>query len=302
MEIKEIATGLEFPEGPIAMADGSVIVVEIARGTLSRVSPDGAVEVIAEPGGGPNGAAMGPDGHCYVCNNGGFEWHRSNTGLLFPGNQPDDYSGGRIERINIESGEVEVLYEACAGERLKGPNDIVFDRQGGFWFTDHGKNRPRDKDRTGVYYAQADGSSVSEVIFPLEAPNGVGLSPDEKTLYVAETPTGRLWSYQLSNPGELDSTSTAKMLAQLPDYHMFDSLAVDAEGNVCVATLITGGITVHSPGGESARLIPMPDILTTNICFGGSDLKTAFITLSTTGKLVSCEWETNGLALNFQNR
>ncbi len=301
-EIVEMSSDLQFPEGPIAMADGSVIVVEIARGTLSRVTTAGEIEVIAETGGGPNGAAIGPDGHCYVCNNGGFEWHSSNTGLMFPGNQPDDYSGGRIERVNLETGIVEVLYEACEGERLKGPNDIVFDRLGGFWFTDHGKNRPRDKDRTGVYYATTDGSSIKEAIFPMEAPNGIGLSPDEKTLYVAETPTGRLWAYSLREPGVVDNSKRPTMMAQLPDYHMYDSLALDGDGNICVATLITGGITVHSPDGKNARLIPMPDILTTNICFGGEDLKTAYITLSTTGKLVACEWATAGLPLNFLNR
>jgi len=301
-EIVEMSSDLQFPEGPIAMADGSVIVVEIARGTLSRVTTAGEIEVIAETGGGPNGAAIGPDGHCYVCNNGGFEWHSSNTGLMFPGNQPDDYSGGRIERVNLETGMVEVLYEACEGERLKGPNDIVFDRLGGFWFTDHGKNRPRDKDRTGVYYATTDGSSIKEAIFPMEAPNGIGLSPDEKTLYVAETPTGRLWAYSLREPGVVDNSKRPTMMAQLPDYHMYDSLALDGDGNICVATLITGGITVHSPDGKNARLIPMPDILTTNICFGGEDLKTAYITLSTTGKLVACEWATAGLPLNFLNR
>ena len=300
VELKEIASGLRFPEGPIAMDDGSVIVVEIERGTLSRVSSDGTVDVIANPGGGPNGAAMGPDGHCYVCNNGGFVWHERGD-LLFPGQQPDDYSGGRIERINIDTGEVEVIYEACDGERLKGPNDIVFDAQGGFWFTDHGKTRDRDRDRTGVFYAKPDGSEIREVIFPLEAPNGIGLSPDEDTLYVAETPTGRLWAFPLSAPGELAS-EPRRMMAQLPDYHMFDSLAVDADGNVCVATLITGGISVHSPDGSEVRLIPMPDVLTTNICFGGAGLKTAYVTLSTTGKLVACDWETAGLPLNFLNR
>ena len=138
-------------------------------------------------------------------------------------------------------------------------------------------------------------------IIPMEAPNGVGLSPDEKTLYVAETPTGRLWAYSLSGAGEVDSSQRPAMMAQLPDYHMFDSLAVDADGNICVATLITGGITVHSPDGKDARLIPMPDILTTNICFGGEDLTIAYVTLSTTGKLVSCQWETAGLPLNFLN-
>ena len=298
-QITEITTGLQFPEGPIAMPDGSIIVVEIQRGTVSRVSPEGSIEVIATPGGGPNGAAIGPDGACYICNNGGFEWHERNS-LVFPGDQPNDYSGGRIERVDLSSGEVSVLYTECNGKPLRGPNDIVFDRQGGFWFTDHGKNRPRDKDRTGVYYATIDGQHIREVIFPLEAPNGIGLSPAEDQLYVAETPTGRLWSFDISEPGVIDGAR--RMLAQIPDYHMFDSLAVDAEGNICVATLITGGITVHSPDGERAQLIEMPDILTTNICFGGEDLKTAYITLSSTGSLVSIPWHCAGLPLNFLNK
>ena len=298
-QITEITTGLQFPEGPIAMPDGSIIVVEIQRGTVSRVSPEGSIEVIATPGGGPNGAAIGPDGACYICNNGGFEWHERNS-LVFPGDQPNDYSGGRIERVDLSSGKVSVLYTECNGNPLRGPNDIVFDRQGGFWFTDHGKNRPRDKDRTGVYYATIDGQHIREVIFPLEAPNGIGLSPAEDQLYVAETPTGRLWSFDISEPGVIDGAR--RMLAQVPDYHMFDSLAVDAEGNICVATLITGGITVHSPDGERAQLIEMPDILTTNICFGGEDLKTAYITLSSTGSLVSIPWHCAGLPLNFLNK
>ncbi|MCH2568719.1 MAG: SMP-30/gluconolactonase/LRE family protein [Pseudomonadales bacterium] len=302
MDITEITDQLQFPEGPIAMPDGSVILVEIMRGTLSRVMPDGEIQVVAEPGGGPNGAAIGPDGHCYICNNGGFEWSRSSRGLIFPGNQASDYTTGRIEKINVETGVVEKLYTDCDGEPLKGPNDIVFDKEGGFWFTDHGKNRARDRDRTGVYYATVDGQHIVEAIFPMEAPNGIGLSPDENTLYVAETPTGRLWAYALAAPGEIDRSQRPFMMAQIPDHHMFDSLAVDAEGNVCVATLINGGITIHSADGEFAKHISMPDALTTNICFGGEGLKTAYITLSTTGKLVSCEWETPGLALNFLNK
>jgi gluconolactonase len=297
--LKELATGLAFPEGPIAMPDGSVLLVEIKRGSLTRVCADGTVEIVAQIGGGPNGAAIGPDGRCYLCNNGGFEWHDRN-GLLLPGDQPADYSGGRIEAVDLDTGEVEVIYTHCDDKPLRGPNDLVFDAAGGMWFTDHGKNRPREKDRTGVYYALPDGSSIKEVIFPLEAPNGIGLSPKEDKLYVAETPTGRLWSFDLKAPGEI--TGARNMMAQLPDYHMFDSLAVDADGNICVATLITGGITVHSEDGKLAELIPMPDLLTTNICFGGENLQTAYITLSTTGKLVSVPWPTAGLPLNFLNK
>jgi gluconolactonase len=300
MDVTVMTQGLAFPEGPVALSDGAVLVVEIQRGTLTRVAEDGTQSIVAELGGGPNGAALGPDGHCYICNNGGFEWHKGRDGRVFPGEQPANYTGGRIERVDLKTGAVETLYEACNGERLKGPNDLVFDQTGGFWFTDHGKTSPRTRDRTGVFYAAADGSRIEEVIFPMEAPNGIGLSPDEKTLYVAETPTGRLWAYAIASPGALDVDIPRRMLAQRPDFHMFDSLAVDALGNVCVATLITGGITSHSPDGSAVEFFAMPDVLTTNIAFGGEDLQTAYITLSSTGKLIKATWPTPGLRLNFQ--
>ena len=277
-----IAEGLRFPEGPIAMVDGSVVLVEIERGTLSRVTIDGVVEVVADLGGGPNGAAIGPDGYCYVCNNGGMIFHTSSAGLLYPGGQPDNYIGGCIQRARLETGEFETIYNDCEGVGLRGPNDIVFDEHGGLWFTDHGKVRDRERDVTGVFYARADGSFIEEVIFPLEGPNGIGLSPDEKTLYVAETVPGRTWAFDITEPGKVDPRSK-RMLALMPDYHLFDSLAVDAEGNVCVATIVNGGITIHSPDGETVKHVPMPDRITTNICFGGQGLKTAYVTLSTTG-------------------
>jgi len=300
MDVTVMTQGLAFPEGPVALSDGAVLVVEIQRGTLTRVAEDGTQSIVAELGGGPNGAALGPDGHCYICNNGGFEWHKGRDGRVFPGEQPANYTGGRIERVDLKTGAVETLYEACNGERLKGPNDLVFDQTGGFPFTDHCKTSPRTRDRTGVFYAAADGSRIEEVIFPMEAPNGIGLSPDEKTLYVAETPTGRLWAYAIASPGALDVDIPRRMLAQRPDFHMFDSLAVDASGNVCVATLITGGITSHSPDGSAVEFFAMPDVLTTNIAFGGEDLQTAYITLSSTGKLIKATWPTPGLRLNFQ--
>lgn len=301
-----VAEGLRFPEGPIALPDGSVLLVEIARGTLSRVV-DGEVSVVARLGGGPNGAAIGPDGRCYVCNNGGFKWIELPDGRLLPGEEPENYSSGRIEAVDLETGQVEVLYTNCNGQPLRGPNDLVFDRTGGFWFTDHGKTRARERDRTGVYYARADGSAIEEVIFPLEGPNGIGLAPDEDELYIAETTTGRLWAYTLSAPGVVDKRRQdrpdgGRLIPGRSGYFLFDSLAVDAEGRVCIATLIDGGITILDPRGGKPEHIPMPDILTTNICFGGTDLRTAFITLSTTGKLVSLPWPSAGLPLNFLNR
>lgn len=305
---RTIASGLRFPEGPIALPDGTLIVVEIERGTLTRIAADGTLSVIAEPGGGPNGAAIGPDGRCYVCNNGGFAWHREPGGPgLRPIGQAANYSGGRIEAVDLATGAVETLYTECDGHPLKGPNDIVFDRQGGFYFTDLGKVRPRDWDRTGLYYATIDGSDIREVAFPLITPNGIGLSPDERVLYAAETATGRLWGFDIEEPGRLKkhafpSPHGGRLIGNTTGFRNFDSLAVEAGGAICVATLMDGGITVISADGHSIEHVPMPDpYYVTNICFGGPDLHTAFITQSWLGNVIAVDWPRPGLALNFLN-
>ncbi|HVB16505.1 MAG TPA: SMP-30/gluconolactonase/LRE family protein [Stellaceae bacterium] len=302
MEFRTLAEGLQFPEGPVALADGSVLLVEIASGALTRVMPDGTKTVAARPGGGPNGAAIGPDGKCYVANNGGFEWHREG-GHIRPLTQARDYAGGRIERVDMATGAVEVLYRACGEVPLKGPNDLVFDANGGFYFTDLGKRRPRDMDIGALYYAKADGSFITEVAYPMVTPNGVGLSPDGKTLYVAETEAARLWAFRVEAPGVVQkepwpSPHGGRLVAGMGGYQRFDSLAVQADGRICVATLINGGITVISPDGRHVEHHPMPDPMTTNICFGGPDMKTAYITLSWTGRLVAVDWPAAGLRLN----
>lgn len=296
-----VADGLRFPEGPIVEPDGSVVVVEIARGRVTRVRPDGRLEVVAEPGGGPNGLAWGPDGALYCCNNGGFDWTEYG-GLLMPHGQATDYSGGRIERIDPVTGRVDALYrDGDFGCTLRGPNDLVFDRHGGFWFTDHGKTRARTRDVTGVFYARADGTLLREVIFPSENPNGIGLSPDGTTLYVAETYTCRLRAYRVTAPGEIDVTpglgGLGVPLYRPPGYTFFDSLGVEADGNVCVATIGESGISVVSPAGALVEFVPTDDPFTTNICWGGADARDAFVTLSGTGRLVRRRWPRAGLRL-----
>ena len=201
MQFKEIATGLKFPEGPVAMDDGSVIIVVIPAGRITSVKLDGSLQTIATPGGGPNGLAIGPDGHLYCCNNGGnFEMNEVN-GLQIPGHTPPSHRGGRIERINISTGKVEVLYSECDGAKLLAPNDIVFDTAGGFWFTDHASNNSERRLHGGLYYAKADGSKITKVLRELTSPNGVGLSPDGNHVYYAETMPGRLWDLPLQSPG-----------------------------------------------------------------------------------------------------
>jgi gluconolactonase len=284
-----VATGLQFPEGPMAMPDGSVILVEIARQTLSRVSRDGRVSVIAKISGGPNGAAFGPNGSIYVCNNGGFSWIKDG-GTHRPYLQAETYSGGSIEVVDLASGKVERIYDSCNGHRLRGPNDLVFDTSGGFWFTDLGKRREREMDRGFIYWAKADGSEIREVIGPVLTPNGIGLSPDGRTLYAAETETGRLWSWAITAPGVVrkrpwPSPHGGTLVHGVGGYSRFDSLAVASSGNICVAALHSAGIYELTPDGARATLHPVPDLSVTNICFGGPDLRTAYVTMSHEGRL-----------------
>lgn len=300
MEFEVVAEGLQFPEGPIAMPDGSVILVEIARGTLTRVW-NGKHEVIVHLGGGPNGAALGPDGAVYVCNNGGMRFHMID-GLLHPGRAPDDYVTGRIERVELSTGRFERIYDSVEGERLSGPNDIVFDRGGGFWFTDLGKRFKHQRDHSGLYYAKPDGSHIQRAVYPAVSFNGVGLSPDERTVYCNDTEPGRLWAFDIEAPGQLapfkPGIRRGTVVCTLPGHQLLDSLAVEANGNVCSATILNGGITVFAPDG-SFEHVAVPDPLTTNICFGGGDLRDAYITASGTGKLLKTRWPRPGLKLNF---
>ena len=265
--------------------------------------PDGTKQTVAKIAGGPNGLALGPDGALYLCNNGGSFSEQTINGLTYPGPfDPSLYIGGRIQRVDLNTGAVTDLYTHCDGHQLRGPNDIVFDRNGGMWFTDHGIRHERVFDLTGIYYAKTDGSMIREVIFPCQAPNGIGLSPDGETLYWAETFNGRVNQATITSDGEVkrrSSRDSKSCLCGLAGLQYLDSLAVDGEGNVCVATLGNGGITVISKTGEILEHITTGDPITTNICFGGPDFQTAYITLSGRGKLVSMKWPYKGLRLNF---
>lgn len=303
MEQTTIADGLAFPEGPVVMADGSVILVEIAGPRLTRVQMDGTTEVIAEwddpASAGPNGAAIGPDGAMYVCNNGGFLWSEVN-GMRFPVNrktgmnQAPEYVTGSIDRVDLETGRITTIYDNLDGDRLCGPNDIVFDETGGFWFTDLGKQRRRELDKGAVYYAKPDGSHLVRAIDNIDHPNGCALSPDGSTLYVAQTTTGRLWAYDVTDPGVLASPRgrcVANTLGNL------DSMAVEADGTAVVAALRQGLLVVRPD--ETHEFLPVDGPLITNIAFGGADMQTAYITESGLGSLISVSWPRPGHAPLF---
>jgi gluconolactonase len=296
MDLERVTEGLRFPEGPVALPDGSIVVCEIEAGRITRVAPDGTKTTVADVGGGPNGAALGPDGALYVVNNGGFIWTELGE-ILVPlelatgVNEPEGFTGGWVERVDLDTGEVTRLYDEVAGHRLHSPNDIVFDADGGFWFTDLGKVRPHDLDRGGLYYAQPDGSSITEVAHGLFGANGVGLSPDGGTVYVAETYTGRLLAWEVTGPGQVALPHRCVVATPAS----FDSLAVEADGTVVVAA-ITEGICIVDPSTGEHELHAMPDPLVTNVCFVGD---TAYVTMSGTGWLGRTTWPRPGLPLNF---
>lgn len=283
MEI--VGEGLAFPEGPVVMSDGSVIVVEIAAGRITRCWSS-RKEVICEIGGGPNGAAIGPDGALWVCNNGGMSAERMES-LSGPG------SAGRIERVDLATGKAERVYDSCDDIPLEGPNDLVFDARGKLWFTDLGKTHSGIRTASGLFCCETNGSSICAVDRHAVSYNGVGLSPDGDTVYVADTHQARLYRY-----ASMPEPQRPTWVATAPGHVSFDSLAVAAAGNICVGTLRTGGITTITPCGET-RFLPFDDRYVTNLAFGGADMRDAWLTFSTRGLLVKTRWEEPGLRLHF---
>jgi gluconolactonase len=291
-DVRVLAEGLAFPEGPVALPDGSVILVEMNAGRLSQIHPGHDVTVIAELGGGPNGAAIGPDGALYVCNNG------LASGVPC------------IQRVDIEDGTYRELYTGCDDRPFGLPNDIVFDSTGNFWFTDFGAN--------AIFYASVDGMSIRRMNVATSQPNGIGLSPEGDVLYWSETITRQLHRRRLARPGEIvdspgcnlmsklfsGSVDRWSLVAGLPGASELDSLAVEAGGNVCVGTLVDSGVTVFNTDDGAHELYTLPEALAdgavTNICFGGPTMRTAYITCSISGRLISCTWPRPGLRLAFQ--
>jgi gluconolactonase len=275
----------------------------MAASRISRISPDGTRKTITTLDGTPNGAAIGPDGALYVCNRGETMWHEMGPLLIPDHNALELRGGGSIQRLDLASGEVSTLYTACDGIELNGPNDIVFDALGGFWFTDFGHMRKRDKDYGGVFYARADGSSIRQVIWPMDSPNGIALSPDNRSLLVVETFNRYLWRFDISGPGEIAPNPQSFLphgghfVGGPGGFGTLDSFAVDSLGNALVAAPLAAALYVISPDG-AIETVPMPDMAPTNVCFGGHDLRTAFVTLATSQRILAMPWRCPGLALN----
>lgn len=200
---------------------------------------------------------------------------------------------GRIERVDLSTGRVERVYDKCEGIPLEGPNDLVFDGDGRLWFTDLRKTCNGLRTASGLFSALPDRSSITAIDRRAVFYNGIGLSPDGGTIYVADTHQARLYCY-----ARKAEPQRPKWVATAPGHVSIESLAVTAAGNICVGALRTGGITTITPDGATS-FRSFDDRFVTNIAFGGEDMMDAYLTLSTTGRLVKVSWIDPGLRLNF---
>jgi gluconolactonase len=301
-----VADGMGFLEGPVVLPGGALLAVDLRNSCVWRIGPDGARRQLVEVPGSLNGAALGPDGRLYVCNNGGLDWSPVAGRNVPLGRSAQDYVGGSIQAIDLDSERVETLYRECRGRPLQAPNDIAFDATGGFYFTDHASALADSRQYGALYYARPDGSSITRVAYPLNHPNGVALSPDGRRLYMADSLVGNLWYWDIEAPGKLKPgphTGGATFLSRLPDVRIFDSIAVDSAGNIAGATLHPeeGFVVMIAPDGEITRMfrLPQPEPFITNICFGGPDMRTAYVTCGSLGCIYAFEWPVAGLELNF---
>jgi gluconolactonase len=300
-----VADGLQFPEGPIAMADGSVILAEVYSGRVVRVKRDGTKQLIATPGGGPAGCAIGPDGALYVCNVGPLTWDKTND-RLYPTLSPDSPAAaaeGRIERIDLATGKVDRLYQTVDGWHLQCPDDLVFDAAGGFWFTDMGRHMQSGTHYGGLYYAKADGSLIKRVLHG-PSMNGIGLSPDGRTLYTALTFDRQIIAFDITGAGEVSRSAEGpgRVFTTFPGRQYVDSMRVTADGGIAQAVVRERqGVAQIAPDGALLTLREIPGGVTpTSLCFGGAAMQDMWICYSGTGQLVRTRWQQPGLALHFR--
>lgn len=291
-EIRVLASGLQFPEGPAITPAGELVVTEIAGQKITRIGDDGATSTFADTGGGPNGCAFGPDGALYICDNGG-RWPTDMPSTANSG--PPVFGAGAILRVDPD-GSVGRYIEEVEGQPLSSPNDICFDDRGGFWFTDPVWTTGGMEVQAGsLVHVNADGEA-RRAHTGLQFPNGLGVTDDGRFLIVCESMTGMMWGFKIIEPGSLrDQPAPTGHIGRrsVPDGFCFD-----AEGRMIIAGHQTNCLFVlDGRDGRPLDVIELPEQGPTNVCFGGPEFRTMYVTSSDQGNVLALDWHTPGMKL-----
>jgi gluconolactonase len=257
-KIVKLHTGFKFTEGPAADRHGNVYFSDIPSNRIHKVDLDGRLSVFREKSNRANGLMVNAKGEVVACE-----------------------MMGRVVALSPDGKRLRVLADGYQGKRFNAPNDLVIDRQGGVYFTDpsFGAPQPLPQGKTAVYYIAPDGK-VTRLIDDLGLPNGVILSPDEKTLYVIPTGPADMMAYSVMSPGQLGKGRVFCTLRGRDGGKGTggDGCTIDTQGNLYITSQI--GIQVFDPKGKFQGYIPIPE-QPANVTFGGKDMKTLYVTART---------------------
>jgi gluconolactonase len=251
-EIRLVAKGFGWPEGPFIDDDGNIILANLTNNYLNKVTPDGDVSVLRDIGAVNNGVIPDKHGDLYL----------ASTML------------GIIQKLNMTTGEMTLAAATSEGDSLNGSNDFAWHPNGRLYFTDPWTSKP-DNLVGGVHFFERDGT-VKRFTGGLAYPNGLAFTRDFKYLYVGETPFFRIWKYEIGPDGRAGEQI---LFAELGEKVLPDGMKVDQDGNLWVAVHTERALWCLNPAGEKIHVIDLPnDCRPTNLIFGGPDMKTAYVT------------------------
>ncbi|MBN1851936.1 MAG: SMP-30/gluconolactonase/LRE family protein [Pirellulales bacterium] len=252
-QVELLADGFQFTEGPASDADGNVLFTDQPNDRILKWSLDGKLSTFLEPCGRSNGLCFDTNGNLWCC------------------------ADEKNELWQIDpSGKVTVVVKEYQTKRLNGPNDLWIDPKGGVYFTDpfykrsYWKRGPKEQDGECVYYLDADRKRFVRVADDLIQPNGLIGTPDGKILYISDIRAKKTYAYTIESDGML---AGKRLFCELGS----DGMTIDDAGNV----YLTGeGVTIFDRSGKQIQHIHVDAPWTANVCFGGKDRRTLFITAS----------------------
>jgi gluconolactonase len=252
-KLERLAGDFKFTEGPSADAAGNVFFTDQPNDRIMKWSVEGTLSVYLQPAGRANGMCFDAQGQLIACAD-----EKNELWSISP------------------NGKATVLLRDYQGKKLNGPNDVWIRPGGGLYFTDPFYKRPwwqhdqMPQDGQHVYYLSADRQQLIRVADDLKQPNGIIGTPDGQSLFVADIGGRKTYQFDIQPDGRL---ANKRLFCELGS----DGMTIDREGNL----YLTGrGVSVFNPAGKKIEQIDVPEPWTANVCFGGSDRKTLFITAS----------------------